>query len=519
MEVKDMETTIKLEKDAVIGVVGVCGINGNLISRILVDHGYNVIVNDVVSKEECRFKKALENYEFIDEYYGQLPEEFFEKIDYIVLPLALIENNSKLYQKALSYNLKLLKVEDILEIFEPAHPVVCVTGTNGKTTTINLIKTLAYYNNTVPCEHNLEGMQGNAGDIPALQSRLKGDLNILETGTFGITGTLTKLAGPCKPDVGVITNITPDHLNENSSFLDYARVKGELISLLNNKTLIANNDDPTVMSLIRELKYEGKLITFGIEHDTIRQDTKQCCCGRNVLVEEIIAGVGKYECECGNKYTRPEYLATNINKTHDKFKLIYDEKEYDFNLAIKGIHNIYNALGSIIVAHEVFGMNFSDISKAISSFGGVSGRMEKIGMLDDKEIMVDYAHNPAGITTVLKELKNLYSTVVNVITISSESGLDADMEILERALEYADYIVPASHNAYICAEKLFSKGNYADKIVLPDSMPEGDKEGTLGATLEQVLTGFNKAKSIDADLIVCTGEAAFKFKKYIIQEI
>lgn len=514
-----METTIKLEKDAVIGVIGVCGINGNLIARILVDHGYNVIINDVVTKEECRFKTALKNYEFLEEYYGQLPDEFFEKIDYIVLPLALVENNSKLYQKALSYNLKLLKVEDILETFEPAHPVVCVTGTNGKTTTINLIKTLAYYNNTIPCEHNLEGMQGNAGDIPALQSRLNGDLNILETGTFGITGSLTKLAGPCKPDVGVITNITPDHLDENSKFLDYARVKGELITLLQNKTLIANNDDPTVMSLIKELGYEGNLITFGIDHYTIRKDTKQCCCGNEVLVEEIIAGVGKYECECGNKYTKPDYLATNINETHNKFKLIYDDEEYDFEMSIQGIHNIYNALGSIIVAHEVFEMTFSDISKAISSFGGVSGRMEKIGVFDDKVIMVDYAHNPAGITTILKELKNLYSTVVNLITISSESGLDADMEIMERALEYADYVVPASHNAYICAEKLLSEGIYGDKIVLPDFMPEGDKEGTLGATLEQVLTGFNRAKSIDAELLVCTGEAAFKFKESIIQEI
>ncbi len=145
--------------------------------------------------------------------------------------------------------------------------------------------------------------------------------------------------------------------------------------------------------------------------------------------------------------------------------------------------------------------------------------MEKIGVLDDKVIMIDYAHNPAGITTVLKELKNLYSTVVNVITISSESGLDADMEILERALEYADYVVPASHNAYTCAEKLLSEGLYKDKLVLSDFMPEGDKKGTLGATLEQVLTGFNKAKSIDADLLVCTGEAAFKFKDKIIEDI
>ena len=407
MDVKDMEKTISLDKDSVIGVVGVCGINGNLIARILVDHGYSVIVNDVVTHDDCRFKDALKGYGFTKEYYGILPDEFFEEIDYIVLPAALIENNSNLYQKSQEKNIKLLKVEDILNIFEPAHPVICVTGTNGKTTTTNLLKSICYRNNTPPCEHNLEGMQGNAGDIPALQSRLNGSLNVLETGTFGYKNSLTKLAGPCKPDVGIITNITPDHLDENSTFLDYARVKGELVSLLQNKTLIVNNDDPTVMSLIKELEYDGNLITFGIEHESVRKDTKQCCCGRMVEVSEIIAGVGKYSCVCGNVYKKPDYTATNINSSHNQFTLISpDNEEHVFDLKINGIHNIYNALGSIIIAHEILEMSYDDIYDAINLFTGVAGRMEKLGMVDNKEIMVDYAHNPAGITTVLKELKN-----------------------------------------------------------------------------------------------------------------
>ena len=49
-------------------------------------------------------------------------------------------------------------------------------------------------------------------------------------------------------------------------------------------------------------------------------------------------------------------------------------------------------------------------------------------------------------------------------------------------------------------------------------MPKGDKEGTLGATIEQVLAGFNKALEIDVNLVVCTGEAAFKYKNELIRE-
>ena len=57
---------------------------------------------------------------------------------------------------------------------------------------------------------------------------------------------------------------------------------------------------------------------------------------------------------------------------------------------------------------------------------------------------------------------------------------------------------------------------YANKIILPEYMPESTKVGTLGATLEQVLIGFNESLDIDADLIVCTGEAAFKYKDKLL---
>ena len=130
--------------------------------------------------------------------------------------------------------------------------------------------------------------------------------------------------------------------------------------------------------------------------------------------------------------------------------------------------------------------------------------------------MVDYAHNPAGITTVLKELKNKYNKVVNVITTSSESGLEGDKQIMKKALEYADIVIPASYNSYQCAKNLLESHEYEDKIILPDSMPKSTKIGTLGATLEQVLIGFNKSLDIDADLIVCTGEAAFKYKDKLL---
>ena len=340
----------ELKTDAVFGVVGVCGINGNLIARILVDHGYNVIANDTQSSEDCRFISALKDYPEITVYHGDIPDNFYDEIDYVILPTALIKSKSLLYQRFNELNIPILSVYDIFELFEPTHPVICITGTNGKTTTTTLLKHLAYHDGITPCEHKLDGMQGNAGDIPALQARLKSDVTILETGTAGIKGSLTNLAAPCKPDVGIITNITPDHLNESSNFISYARVKGELISLLNESTLIANSDDPMVMALIDECEYAGNLITFGIQTESTQKSKKECLCGNLIEIDEFIAGVGKYNCSCGVKYRKPDYLACNINDTHDEFTLKTPDDEVRFKLSITGLHNIYNATGAIIAA-------------------------------------------------------------------------------------------------------------------------------------------------------------------------
>lgn len=507
-----------IKENSVFGVIGVCGVNGNLIARILMDHGYKVQATDMVDKDNCRFGSSLNDYPNMEIYYGEMPEDFISSSDYIIMPTQLIESKSNLFNKVQELGVPILTVDDIFKLFEPAHPVICITGTNGKTTTTTLLKHLASDNGLKPCEHNLANMQGNLADIPPLQARLNGDLSILETGTFGFEGSLNRLITNCKADVGLITNITEDHLTNSHDFLNYAKVKGEFVELLKNKTLIVNSDDPTIMSLLKELNYVGNLITFGIDAKSFRKSVKQCFCGNDVEVCEFIAGVGKYNCVCGVSYSQPDYFATNINDEHDQFTLVCKDGKFDFKLKLKGLHNIYNSLGAIIVANQVLGMSFDDIKKSLLKFGGVSGRMQKIGVIDDKKIMIDYAHNPAGITTVLKELKNLYGTIVNVITTSSESGMIGDMEILNCSADYSDYIVPASYNAYLCAEEALEKGLFVDKIILPENMPTDEKQGTLGATVEQVLSGFNKSLEIDADLIICTGEAAFKYKDILIEK-
>lgn len=489
------------------GVIGVCGANGNLVARILKERGYNVMGTDLSPIEKCRFSKSLEGYD-IELFYGGTPDEFFEKADYIVPPASL-SKKSAIFKKI---DKSLFELEDVIDNFHTEKPVFGITGTNGKTTTTTLLKKIAYDNGIEPAEHNLEKMQGNAEYIPILQSRLHGDVAILEVGTFGVPGTVKRIVDYAEIQSGLITNITPDHLDCLGSFMDYAHVKGEFIEELNGKQLIVNGQDPTIMGLLKEYNFEGDLITFGIDWTPERVNPKECVCGRQINVKEIISGSGYYFCPCGITTPQVDYIATNIDLKNRTFDLHTPSEKLEVKMSIDGLHNVYNVTGVIIAAHEFLKLPYDKILSSIASFAGVDGRMENVATVKGKKIYVDYAHNPAGVQTVLSQFNKLYGDFSCVITVSSESGYEGDLEIFNHALEFSKYIIPASVSSQkIANDKLREDPSLSDRILF-DHVDEFVKKGTLGANYEEVLDGIKKAIDCDCDLIVAIGEAATRFK-------
>ena len=448
------------------GVIGVCGVVGNLVARILMDRGYSVVGTDISSKEDCRFHSSFDGYD-IEIFFGGHPEEFFKKIDFIVPPPSM-SKNAKVLELASNQGIKTIELGDIFKLFTPEKPVMCIGGTNGKTTTTTLLKHIAYSAGINPCEHNLKGMQGNNEFIPSLQTRLNGDLAILETGTDGTPGGLKSIIDLTHANFGILTNITVDHLqdpHENDetdfitrSFLEYAKVKGELVKGIeeNDGTLIYNSDDPTIVGLFKEIDFKGDAISFGLEDEPCRVSTKPCWCGRDIEINELISGCGTFECECGIKYEKPMYLAKNISLKDRTFTLESPEGETEFTITLDGLHNVYNSVGAIIAARRFLKLSDEEIQKGLLSFKGTAGRMEIMGKVGDKTIMVDYAHNPAGVETVLKEITKIYGDTTVVITVTSESGHEGDIEILEKALDNVKYIVPASHDSRLVVDELLA---------------------------------------------------------------
>ena len=466
------------------GIIGVCGANGNLIARILKERGYNVMGTDLSPIEKCRFSKSLEGYD-IELFYGETPDEFFQKADYIVPPASL-SKKSAIFKKI---DKSLFELEDVIDNFHTEKPVFGITGTNGKTTTTTLLKKIAYDNGIEPTEHNLEKMQGNAEYIPILQSRLHGDVAILEVGTFGVPGTVKRIVDYAEMQAGLITNITPK--------------------------LIVNGQDPTIMGLLREYDFDGDLITFGIDWMPESVNTKECVCGREIKVKEIISGCGYYFCPCGITTPQVDYIATNIDLKNRRFDLHTPDEKLDVQMAIDGLHNVYNVTGVIIAAHEFLELPYDKILESVATFTGVEGRMEKVAEIGSKDIYVDYAHNPAGVQTVLDQFEKLFGDFTCVITVSSESGYDGDLAIFNNALEYAKYVVPASAASQKVAHELIQEDSSLTEKILFDHVDDFVKKGTLGASYDEVKEGIEKALTTDCGLVVAIGEAATKFKSCV----
>lgn len=487
------------------GVIGVCGVVGNLIARVLLDHGYYVIGTDQKSEDECTYKYTLKDYN-IPLYLSGHAKEFFKRSKYFIIPPSLT-SDSELYRKLTKLECKILGVEDIIRMFKPKDPVICITGTNGKTTTTTLLKYICYNGNLTPTEHGFKELQGNIEYIPPLQCRLKGDISILETGTFGEEGDLKFIMERCQPDAGLITNITSDHLVQSNDFLQYAKIKGEMIQYLQNKHLIINGDDPTIIALLEYHNYQGRITSFGIDHPPEGICEKQCLCGNNIRFKQTIAGSGYFKCSCGVEHSPPDYLASNIKE--DSFLLTTPQESRNIKMKIRGLHNIYNALGAIAVASEIIKIPLDDIQKSVEKFPGVSGRGEFLFYYDDKKVFVDFAHNPGGLETVLREWKKIYSTIAVVITISSESGIKGDIEIIKKALKFSDYVIPASYHSREAANKYIE----SNKIIYTQGSISEYREGTVGATKEQVMEGLEKGLSCDVEAVICLGEAAVKYKE------
>jgi len=245
-------------------------------------------------------------------------------------------------------------------------PVIAVTGSNGKTTTKEMISWVLSKKYKVLKN---EGTKNNHIGLPLTLLNLNSthDIVVVEIGTnhFGEIGYLTSIA--C-PNIGVITNIGPSHLAFLKSLKGILSEKCSLLKGLSKPGIaILNYDDPLLRKEALKFKKDAFLMGVGYKNnaDFKAKSLKSSCRG----------------------------IEFTVNK---KFK---------FTLGTLGYYNMYNALNSIAIG-RIFGMAYPDIIALIRTFSPPKSRLnfkelEGIRFIDDT-----YNSNPLSLKQALGVLKD-----------------------------------------------------------------------------------------------------------------
>ncbi len=275
--------------------------------------------------------------------------------------------------------------------------VIGVTGTDGKTTTCNLLaKILEQAGHKVGMSTTInfkigekewpnttkQGMQGRFKLQKFLRRlvRAKCDYAIIETTSEGIKQH--RQVG-INYDVAVFTNLTPEHIESHGSFENYKKAKGKLFKSVagsakigHEKFSVINGDDPAA----------DYFLSFRVDNDLVYTLDKP-------------AGKGKQQ-----------LWATDIRLTPDGTTFLLQtlsgdtRNKIEIRTPLVGRFNVYNTLAAIAVAYTQK-IDLETISTALARVVPPAGRMEIIDIKKPFTVIVDYAHTPNGLDNALKAVK------------------------------------------------------------------------------------------------------------------
>ncbi|MDR2650882.1 MAG: UDP-N-acetylmuramoyl-tripeptide--D-alanyl-D-alanine ligase [Prevotellaceae bacterium] len=244
-------------------------------------------------------------------------------------------------------------------------PILAITGSNGKTTTKELVyRVLAKKFNVATTEGNFNNHIG----VPKTLLKIKPDNNfaVVEMGTnhFGEIETLCKIANP---DFGLINNIGKAHLEFFGNLDGVAKAKGELFEYLaaNNGKIFVNSDIDIIAKIAKKYVNKENIISYN------QQD---------------------YDVKIFPSDNKNPYLQFAFNKVKVCTKLI-------------GTYNIDNVL-SAIAAGKYFNISDADIAAAIESYNPDNNRSQKIETQQNTLYMDAYNANPTSMQASLQNFIN-----------------------------------------------------------------------------------------------------------------
>ncbi|MBQ3961878.1 MAG: UDP-N-acetylmuramoyl-L-alanine--D-glutamate ligase [Muribaculaceae bacterium] len=314
-----------LTKNIVILGGAESGVGAAVLAKV---KGFNVWLSDMGTIKP-KFKEKLEEYHIDWEEGGHTEAKILAAHEIIKSPG--IPETAPIVKKAIAKNIPIISEIEFAGRYTDAK-MVCITGSNGKTTT-----TLLTYHILQKAGLNV-GLAGNVGNSLAYQvATTHHDVYVIELSSFQLDNMYE-----FKANVAVLLNITPDHLDRYDFKMEnYAAAKFRIMqNQTSDDTFIFWYDDPIIAAQLKQVSTEARLLPF-----TARND-ENCAA---YMADDVL------------HFNLPEN-AWEINRSE---------------LSLKGLHNIYNSMAASLSA-SVLDIKNEVIRAALADFEAVEHRLQFI---------------------------------------------------------------------------------------------------------------------------------------------
>lgn len=291
-------------------------------------------------------------------------------------------------------------ISRLAEKLQKGSIVVC--GTNGKTTTNNIIASaIEAGGQRVLC--NRAGANMAPGVVAALLPGSGADWGVIEADELSTVNIVPEL----KPKLLVLLNLFRDQLDREG---EIDRVQDTIVRALASSpetTLLVCGDDPISMGVARRAAEAGtKVLSFGIAEDLhlpperVPEGAFCQVCGTELVYDyRTYAQLGAFRCpKCG--FARPtlDYQATNVHAGRSGVEFdatcITTGDQVHLHANFGGVYMVYNLLAAFAAA-TMAGVEPKTFQRALDSYSPANGRLQHFDV-DGREVVLNLAKNPAG---------------------------------------------------------------------------------------------------------------------------
>ncbi|MCH7699518.1 MAG: UDP-N-acetylmuramate--L-alanine ligase [Chloroflexi bacterium] len=343
-----------------VHLVGLAGVHLSGIARILVAWGHEVSGSDMRLSSVTDALAALG----VTVFEGHDAKHVGDA-ELVVTTSAAKEDNPELVQ-ARQRGIPVLKRAEFIAQLMDGKTSVCVAGTHGKTTTTGLIASMLVRADRSPTF--LVG--GDVRDLGTNAAPGEGKEIVVEADEYD------RAFLEYEPDIAVVTNVEPDHLDIYGSVEELEKAFAQFMSQVKPAgRLLICLDSPRLRQLVDAGSFDAEIETYALDQPA-------------------------------------DWMAGDIRLLPDgaqRFEVHHNGETFgQFEIAMPIRHNVANALAGIAVAHTL-GLTQDEIRASLAAYGGARRRFELVGEVNGVTVMDDYAHHPTEVADTVQAARERFA--------------------------------------------------------------------------------------------------------------